>query len=104
MPARWRPRRSNSRPPSACGSSGPVASPLVRVSCARSAVSIWGPELTDFTLTMDTRMQSEGVAGYHIFFRFSDGVGYVLFVTAERLIAFGKAGRGDRLHCARRSP
>jgi hypothetical protein len=62
---------------------------------AKAALSIWGPELTDFTLTMDTRMQSEGMAGYHIFFRFSDGVGYVLFVTAERLIAFGKAGSGQ---------
>jgi hypothetical protein len=62
---------------------------------AKAALSMWGPELTDFTLTIDTRMQSEGLAGYHIFFRFSDEVGYVLFATAERLVAFGKAG-GDQ--------
>lgn len=61
---------------------------------AKAALSMWGPELTDFTLTIDSRMQSEGVAGYHIFFRFSDGIGYVLFVTAERLVALGKAGNG----------
>jgi hypothetical protein len=56
----------------------------------KSAVSIWGPELTDFTLTMDTRMQSEGVAGYHIFFRAGEDNAYILLVTAERLVALGR--------------
>lgn len=62
---------------------------------AKGAISLWGPELTDFTLTIDTRMESEGLAGYNIFFRFSDDVGYALIVTAERLVGFGKAG-GDQ--------
>jgi hypothetical protein len=61
---------------------------------AQAALSMWGPELSDFTLTIDSRMQSEGVSGYHIFFRFDDGIGYVLLVTAERLVALGKAGNG----------
>ena len=61
---------------------------------SKAALSLWGPELTDFTLTMDTRMQSEGLAGYHIFFRFGEDKGYILFVTAERLVALGRAEVG----------
>ena len=62
---------------------------------ARAALSMWGPELSDFTLTIDSRMESQGLAGYHIFFRFSDDIGYVLFATAERLVVLGKAGGGE---------
>ena len=61
---------------------------------SKAALSLWGPELSDFTLTMDTRMQSEGLAGYHIFFRFGEDKGYILFVTAERLVALGRAEVG----------
>ena len=61
---------------------------------SKAALSLWGPELTDFTLTMDTRMESEGLAGYHIFFRFGEDKGYILFVTAERLVALGRAEVG----------
>ena len=62
---------------------------------SKAALSLWGPELSDFTLTMDTRMESQGLAGYHIFFRFSDDQGYVLLVTAERLVVLGRAGGGE---------
>ena len=61
---------------------------------SKAALSLWGPELSDFTLTMDTRMQSEGLAGYHIFFRFGVDKGYILLVTAERLVALGRAEAG----------
>ena len=62
---------------------------------SQAALSIWGPELTDSTLTIDTRMQSEGLAGYHIFFRYSEDKGYALIVTAERLVALGHVGGGE---------
>jgi hypothetical protein len=63
---------------------------------SKAALSLWGPELTDFTLTIDTRMESQGLAGYHVFFRFDPAVeqGYVLYVTSERLVALGRAGAG----------
>ena len=53
-----------------------------------------GPELTDFTLTVDSRMQSEGQAGDTLFFRNDDNKGYVLFATAERMLALGSVN-GD---------
>lgn len=62
---------------------------------AKAALSMWGPDLSDFTLTIDSRMESQGLAGYHIFFRFSDNIGYVVFATAERLVVLGKAGAGE---------
>jgi len=62
---------------------------------AKGAISIWGPELTDFTLTMDSRMESQGDAGYHIFFRFSDNKAYVLFATAQGLVVLGRLGVDD---------
>jgi hypothetical protein len=58
------------------------------------AASLWGPELSDFLLTVDTRMESEGLAGYHIFFRFDAESGYVVFVTSNRNVILTKAGRG----------
>jgi hypothetical protein len=57
---------------------------------AKVAVSMWGPELSDFLLTTDTRMESQGVAGYHIFFRADGDYGYVLFVTAAQIVALGR--------------
>ena len=71
---------------------------------ATGALSVWGPELTDFTLTIDSRMQSEGLAGYYIFFRLSDNVGYVVFVSAERLVGLGKAGGGESIPLAAATP
>ena len=62
---------------------------------SQAALSIWGPELTDSTLTIDTRMESKGLAGYHIFFRYSDDKGYALIVTAERIVALGRVGGGE---------
>ncbi|MCC7371529.1 MAG: hypothetical protein IT306_24125 [Chloroflexi bacterium] len=59
------------------------------------AASLWGPELSDFTLTVDTRMQSQGLAGYHLSFRITENSGYVLLVTAARAIALGRTGSGD---------
>jgi hypothetical protein len=62
---------------------------------SQAALSVWGPELTDSTLTIDSRMESQGVAGYHIFFRFSDDKAYALIVTAERLVALGRLDNGQ---------
>ena len=71
---------------------------------SKAALSLWGPELSDFTLTMDTRMESQGLAGYHIFFRFGEDKGYILFVTAERLVALGRAEVGGSAILGAASP
>jgi hypothetical protein len=63
----------------------------------RAAISVWGPDLTNFTLTIDTRMESEGLAGYHIFFRaIDDGNGggntYILMAVAEGVVVLARGG------------
>jgi hypothetical protein len=57
---------------------------------AKAALSAWGPELTDFTLTLDTRMQSQGSAGYNIFFRLSEAGAYVVLTNADGTVGLGK--------------
>jgi hypothetical protein len=69
---------------------------------ASTAVSLWGPQLTDFTLTTDTRMESEGVAGYHVFFRASEDNsgqvgGYALIAVAQGGMVLGKFQSGEAI-------
>ncbi|MFN8525229.1 MAG: hypothetical protein U0821_19200 [Chloroflexota bacterium] len=57
---------------------------------SKGSVSVWGPELTDFTLTVDARMEAAGEAGYHVIFRQTGNDAYAVIMHSSGALALGK--------------